>query len=140
MGRKIKLFPFMGRKGKHFSLRGRKMSIIFSQGKKVMKRGISSQGMENKKSTSSQRRENKKYEGLEKCISSGGLEITINSPLLYIGRGIIILLRKKPLRGPFQGVLHENQDFQRGPRLFWPLKWHKRRRGPFCGQKSRSLL
>jgi len=37
--------------------------------------------------------------------------VTINSPLLYIGRGIIILLREKPLRGPFQGVGHENRDF-----------------------------
>ena len=39
------------------------------------------------------------------------VELTINSPLLYIGRGIIIVLRVKPLRGPFQGVLHENRDF-----------------------------
>ena len=37
--------------------------------------------------------------------------VPINSTLLYIGRGIIILLREKPLRGPFQGVLHENRDF-----------------------------
>ena len=37
--------------------------------------------------------------------------ITINIPLLYIGREIIFFLRGNPLRGPLQGVVQENRDF-----------------------------
>jgi len=27
--------------------------------------------------------------------------------------------------GPFKGDSHENQDFERGQRLVWPLKWSR---------------
>jgi len=30
--------------------------------------------------------------------------------------------RKSDILGPVQGVFHGNQEFLRGPRLFWPLK------------------
>jgi len=39
--------------------------------------------------------------------------------------------------GPFQGfymVPAQNWDFWRGPRLFWPIKWHEWQ--PFWGHKS----
>ncbi len=36
----------------------------------------------------------------------------------------------------------QNRDFLRGPRLYSPLKWHERQRGPFWGQgqKSRDFI
>ena len=50
--------------------------------------------------------------------SSKAAVITINSLLLYIGRGIIILLREKPLRRPFPGDSMKIETFRGGPRLF----------------------
>ncbi len=29
----------------------------------------------------------------------------------------------------------QNRDFLRGPRIFWPLKWHERQRGPQRGHR-----
>ncbi len=47
----------------------------------------------------------------------------------------------KSLNGAISRILNgpcaQNRDFSRGLRLFWPLKWHERQRGPFWGQKSR---
>ena len=47
--------------------------------------------------------------------------LTINVPLVYIEREIMVFLWENPLRGPLQGVCHENRDFESGTRPFLPL-------------------
>ncbi len=42
---------------------------------------------------------------------SVALLLTINVPVVYMVRGIIILMQENPFRGPLEGVGPENQDF-----------------------------
>ena len=37
--------------------------------------------------------------------------ITINLPVVYMVRDVVIWMQANPLRVPFEGVGHENQDF-----------------------------
>jgi hypothetical protein len=37
--------------------------------------------------------------------------ITINVPVVYVARDVMILMRENPFRGPLEGVGPENRDF-----------------------------
>ncbi len=43
-------------------------------------------------------------------------KLTINVPVVYMARDVIILMRANPFRGPLEGVGPENRDFL-GPEM-----------------------
>ncbi len=38
-------------------------------------------------------------------------DITVNLPVVYMARDVMILMRENPFRGPLEGVGPENRDF-----------------------------
>jgi hypothetical protein len=49
-------------------------------------------------------------------ISSNGFKLTINVPVVYMARNVMILMRENPFRGSLEGVGPENRDFL-GPEM-----------------------
>jgi hypothetical protein len=52
----------------------------------------------------------------ERLVSS----ITINVPVVFMGRDVMILMQANPFQGPLEGVGPENRDF------FGPLNGYER--------------